>query len=60
MQRKTTLVIIETKNENKIDSYILFVKDSIDLRVESLKAELDAIRETLFNRLDTHKIQALK
>ena len=57
---KKIFVNVESRNEEKMESYILIVKDIINLRAERLKAQIDTIRETLFNRLHDFKVQANK
>lgn len=40
---------------DRVEQAAVFVKEEIDLRIESLKFELDEIRETAFEQIDLEK-----
>lgn len=44
----------------KIETAAEFVKDEIDLRIDSLKNELDEIRQEAFERIDEEKDEIYK
>ena len=46
--------------KQRLDNDVLITKDDIDLRIESLKAGLDDLRDELYASVDEKKQEVLK
>lgn len=46
--------------EHRLDNDALLTKDEIDLRIESLKAELDDFRDVLYKELEKKQREILE